>query len=470
MLRKILFTLIIVFTGSLWAQLGFIPLAVDHAIYRAPSGHVYAEIYLSFYQNNLNYISKEGHYEAQYLAVAEILQGDSVINRGVKNMVSKVDSIRQISSSRQFLNTFAFELMEGSYQAKVVVRDVNSNNTGEYMLDFDAREFPQDSLTVSDIQLASSISQDQTKSEFYKNSLTVVPNPGGIYNVALPVVYYYAEAYNLAPMPQTAGEYSVACTITDQGGNVIKTYPAKSHKKPGTSAVLMGGYNVVTLPAATYFLNLTVEDQQTSQEVHVSKRFTVIKQGKRQQTVPDSLIAGKSQRVDISQYSHLSEEEMDKEFEATRYFAKNTEKEIYKTLDKEGKRTFLTNFWKRYDPMPNTDENEFKLDYIERLNYANANFGTMHKEGWKTDRGRVLLTYGRPDEIERHYMDIGMNPYEIWQYHNLEGGAIFVFGDRTGFGEFELLHSTYSRELYQPDWEKLLTRTHGGYNDFNNQQ
>ena len=61
-------------------------------------------------------------------------------------------------------------------------------------------------------------------------------------------------------------------------------------------------------------------------------------------------------------------------------------------------------------------------------------------------------------------MAIDMKPHEIWHYHELEGGSLFVFADLTGFGDFDLLHSTYSRELYQPDWERLVRKTQGGVN------
>jgi hypothetical protein len=94
----------------------------------------------------------------------------------------------------------------------------------------------------------------------------------------------------------------------------------------------------------------------------------------------------------------------------------------------------------------------------------------MTKEGWSTDRGRILLTYGKPNEIDRYYMEIDKKPHEIWHYHELEGGSIFVFADITGFGEFDLIHSTYSRELSQPGWQRLVQKaqTSSGFDDFNN--
>ena len=57
----------------------------------------------------------------------------------------------------------------------------------------------------------------------------------------------------------------------------------------------------------------------------------------------------------------------------------------------------------------------------------------MSKIGWKTDRGRVLILYGEPNEIERFPNQMDKKPYEIWHYDDVEGGVIFVFADLSGF-------------------------------------
>jgi hypothetical protein len=63
-----------------------------------------------------------------------------------------------------------------------------------------------------------------------------------------------------------------------------------------------------------------------------------------------------------------------------------------------------------------------------------------------------------PSAVEPHLYDRDMEPYELWQYNNIpgEGQAIFVFADRNGFGEFELLHSTVSGEPKLPNWQQEL--------------
>jgi len=62
---------------------------------------------------------------------------------------------------------------------------------------------------------------------------------------------------------------------------------------------------------------------------------------------------------------------------------------------------FIEQFWLRRDPTPDTVENEFKEEHYRRIAYANERYASGIP-GWKTDRGRIYITYGPPDEIESH--------------------------------------------------------------------
>ncbi|OPZ67292.1 MAG: hypothetical protein BWY83_02647 [bacterium ADurb.Bin478] len=71
----------------------------------------------------------------------------------------------------------------------------------------------------------------------------------------------------------------------------------------------------------------------------------------------------------------------------------------------------------------------------------------------------IHLRYGKPSDIERHSVGKDTKPYEIWHYENIENGVIFVFVDRSGFNQYELIHSTKRGELYDPNYQRLLQPT-----------
>lgn len=101
---------------------------------------------------------------------------------------------------------------------------------------------------------------------------------------------------------------------------------------------------------------------------------------------------------------------------------------------------FIRQFWLRRDPSPGTTENEFRDEYYRRIAVANQPF-TTGAPGWLTDRGRISIRYGLPDEIETHAQTATASPFEAWRYRFIEGigaNVILEFVDAAGNGDYRL--------------------------------
>ncbi len=150
------------------------------------------------------------------------------------------------------------------------------------------------------------------------------------------------------------------------------------------------------------------------------------------------------------------------------YIITDKEREIFKHLQSDEEReAFIEGFWQRRDPDPDTEENEFKETYYERIAYANEHYASGIP-GWKTDRGRIYIMYGKPDELESHpaggpyeresYEGGGQTstyPFEKWFYRYIEGvgsGVEIEFVDPTGSGEYRIARSPDEKDalLYIP--------------------
>jgi len=140
--------------------------------------------------------------------------------------------------------------------------------------------------------------------------------------------------------------------------------------------------------------------------------------------------------------------------EDVNYIITDEEKAAFKALKTDEEREqFIEQFWLRRDPTPDTIENEFKEDHYSRIAYANERFQSG-KPGWKTDRGRIYILYGKPTEIEAHpaggqyerpFEEGGGStstyPFETWRYRYIEGignEVILEFVDPTMSGEYHL--------------------------------
>ena len=136
------------------------------------------------------------------------------------------------------------------------------------------------------------------------------------------------------------------------------------------------------------------------------------------------------------------------------YIITDEERKAFKKLATDDERErFLEEFWRRRDPDPDTDENEFREEYYERIAYANEHYASGIP-GWKTDRGRIYITWGKPDEVESHPSGGNYNresyegggststyPFERWFYRYLPGvgsGIEIEFVDPTGSGEYRI--------------------------------
>jgi len=117
-----------------------------------------------------------------------------------------------------------------------------------------------------------------------------------------------------------------------------------------------------------------------------------------------------------------------------RYIISPEEEEAFKLLGTDDERDqFIEQFWLRRDPTPDTEENEFREEHYRRIQYANEHFAAG-VPGWRTDRGRIYIVWGPPDEIESHASGgtyqremaqgggtSSSYPFERWRYRYLEG-------------------------------------------------
>src|SRR6202034_3211918 len=130
------------------------------------------------------------------------------------------------------------------------------------------------------------------------------------------------------------------------------------------------------------------------------------------------------------------------------------ERAAFKQLSNDEERdNFIEAFWQRRDPTPDTEENEYKEEHYQRIAYANEHFAAGIP-GWKSDRGRIYIMYGKPDEIDSHPSggtyerpmeegggETSTYPFEDWRYRYLEGigeNVILEFVDPTMSGEYHL--------------------------------
>jgi GWxTD domain-containing protein len=151
------------------------------------------------------------------------------------------------------------------------------------------------------------------------------------------------------------------------------------------------------------------------------------------------------------------------------YIITDEERTAFKRLATDDERqTFIEGFWLRRDPTPDTEENEFKEEHYRRIEYANEHYASGIP-GWKTDRGRIYITFGPADEVDSHPSGGSYNrpyeegggttstyPFEKWRYRYIDGIGTNIeieFVDTTMSGEYRMTMDPSEKDalLYVPN-------------------
>jgi GWxTD domain-containing protein len=136
-----------------------------------------------------------------------------------------------------------------------------------------------------------------------------------------------------------------------------------------------------------------------------------------------------------------------------RLILSSQERDLFDDLDDDSRVRFYASYWLGRD----ADMAAFEQRCVESERYSRA-----FSEGWRTDRGRVYIIFGAPNDIEAVPLVIDRIPHEIWYYYGSGSSERFVFADRTGTGDYEQIFSTVEGETSYSNWEDMLAPVTSG--------
>lgn len=422
----------------------------DFAQFQYDSTNNYLEIYYAFYPADFKTIKEDGQTVIKAKMTIQIQNSTTdelVVNKDWK-LTQPMKDTADYKNGKSLLGVVGFNLKTGSYSIDISIEDIlNQNARKEFTENINIIPFSRRNFAISDIELATRIINENANknSIFYKNTLEVFPNPSIVYSDKSPVLFYYSEIYNLQNI--SAAKVILERKLYDSKNNLVYEN-SKEVQANKTSIVEVGIVSLKKFPTDTYTFVIKLIDSKSKQSTTSSKKFYFVNPG-----IAVAKNSNKNPNYINSEFGVMELEECDDLFEKSKFIAEKFEIDEYKKLDSiDKKREFLFNFWKKRDESPETQSNEFKKIYLSRVEISNSKYKFLSTSGFKTDRGRVYILYGEPDEIDRFPNETDTKPYEIWAYNDIEGGVIFIFGDFSGYGNYELIHSTKRGEIQDPNW------------------
>jgi GWxTD domain-containing protein len=349
------------------------------------------------------------------------------------------------------MESLAFALAPGDYTIRVTVRDSASGQA-------QSAETPVAAYAgrpgASDLLLAYSIRRGQpgdtapAPGEVRKGDLFIAASADLRLSPTRAMVAYYCEVYrdSAATLP------SHVQVVTPDGRALITTPPAQTPLAAG-GGVLMGSLDLTGLPPGMYRLVLLAGAGGDT----VTRAGAFRMGGFEAEQHVASAVQAEAEPTDP--FARLSEPQMDTMFAPLIYLAPGSELSSYKSLTVEGKRRFLRDFWRRRDPTPERPENAQMAAFYAGIAAANKRFregGGASIPGWRTDRGRIFLAHGEPDDVRREPSSGTSYPWEYWKY--TKGRVLYyLFLDKTRLGNYSLVYTTDRRESSYPDWQSYFT-------------
>lgn len=412
---------------------GKISFYVDRTAFYGDSVKNYEEFSLMIYADKLKLVQKEGK-QVSLLQIASkvtTMDGIVVLDKNWETEVS-FDTARELNSM-VVNDRWGMMLEPGEYRVYVTVQDKENKNSGYVDSKISIHRIAQQRINVSQIQFVNKLEEKETsRVEAHQNKIPNTARRFGIFN---PVLQFYYEVY--ADQENVGKELIANFSIKDLAGKEVKSITGVDIKLNEATIGLSQAINISKLQSGVFCLEITLKDTSSTFSVSTKRNFEII------------------QADYFTKTLFIKKEDSEIIEHILGYIATPEQLDLYKRLNSSGKAYFIIQFFRNLDPIPETDKNEYLETLFERYHYSKLKFGWGKTEGWASERGRVFIQNGKPNEIEYHNFDANSKPYEVW-YYRRDREIYFVFGDLQNDGRLVLIHSTKEGEVINQDWQDLL--------------
>lgn len=334
------------------------------------------------------------------------------------------------SAGATAVNCTMFPVLQGSWKLTVIMTDVNNGRQGTAVKEFQV----MDPAGFSDVELARTIMPGAagSTSSLLKGNLIVYPAASTRFTVPGESMFYtYQELYDL-------GGYNLLRHSRLLDANGVPVFG-----RPAETVAIPEGVEIVAL-VDSFDLSVVREPGLYS----LSVVYTLDGDTLHSLTKPMFVEVTES-AASVSE----TEQIIERKLEILPLLLNQEEGELYQRLDDTAKALYYDNYW-------NARPGEYQ-GFLERCALVASRYASLGREGWESDRGRVYLIYGEPDDVESNPFSTTQAPFTIWYYFGNQQ-EMFVFGDIMGNGDYLQVYSTIDGEVSYSNWQGMLQNVNRG--------
>lgn len=449
------------------------------ASFNIPKDGPFIETYMTVAGQSVDYKKVKGGFQCAVNVSVLISDANNKIVHAKKyNLNGPV--FNDTTNIPAFIDTQRYPLAGGAYTLEIIVNDVNKKQEPFKLVQVFKVNYSSYPIQVSSIQLLESYKKATVPSIITKSGYDLIPYNINYYPESQDKLAFYFETYNTDTF-FGKGKTFIYKYFIENNDNLKPVEPFSAFKKATTAPVnpLLAQMDISALPSGNYNLVIEIRDEKNIIQVQEKMFFQ-----RKNPAIPQTFVSGNYPINSIEQYfGHVKSKDTLKIFIECLWPISNMvdrERQINQTLkaDTTIMRNYLVQYWKdraadSVNPM------KIWMEYLKSVNEAEALFKCGKQKGYFTDRGRVYLQYGKPNQRSVSQNEPNTYPYEIWQYYRITDktngqfftNRKFVFVNKAIADDcFKLEHSDMKGETNNPRWkyEVMKHQTDGIHDPDNN--
>ncbi|MFH1701516.1 MAG: GWxTD domain-containing protein [Candidatus Zixiibacteriota bacterium] len=390
--------------------------AIDAAdFYSGEDDKNFLEIYYKIFYDAFGYQKLENGYEAKYEISFTVTGNDNHPIEGItKNGKIKVNSYAETRRSEDFIiNMVSFPFEPQDIKIDASLTDESGSILATISKKIPKKSYTQKYPTISRVELAHDILESTDSSKFNKENMRIIPKVMRVFGGEEDsLLSFYHEVYP-----------------GDKSDKYTKLIIGLYHRHKGLMRADTISYGEI-IDVKREFQTINIKDIYPGD--YELELKLIGRRGREYDKITEEIemkLTGES--MFVTDYETL--------IDMMKYLTNNKEhKKLKDAMTLEDRRRVWDEFWAIRASEGNSTINPTKAEYFRRVRHSNRYFTFMNKDGWKTTRGMVYITYGTPDEVEDYPFELATKPYQIWHYFRRNPPRNFLFVDEWGDGNYEL--------------------------------
>lgn len=441
--------------------------ALNYCTFNRPGAKPFVETYLMVHGETAKFAKNaNGKYQGNVEVVLTATRNDTVFYADKYTLLSPEIS-DTLTPKPNFIDKHNLPLPNGKYTLEISIADLNrvapafAGNIPILV------NYPDTGVTMSDIMPVDTFVKSSTPTPLTKSGYEMVPYVSGYYPETVKDLNFYTEIYG-TDKKFGANEKFVVYTFIESA-DTKKPLDTHFKTKVYTSQAVvpvLSTFDITKLPSGNYYVVVDIRDKNN-----------FILGGKKLYFQRSSGIAPIADLSAINNFAnnfdayiaYLKTDTIKDYIRSLRPIATPKERvfiDQLKKADSTAMRTYFKTFWTAHNP---ADPFKGWAEYLAMVKVVNREFGTSIRPGYMTDRGRVFLQYGPPNNRTASLHEPSAYPYEIWHYYRLETQNnrrfVFYLPDLVT-NDYILLHSDANGEINDPQWQLKLHKRDTQTNSF----